>query len=76
MVKAIKLKKEKYYFRAHLHPNNSIDEEQHKDQQGNVRQRLEGLDKRPEQGPDAFTSGQQFHQPHHTEEAEEIYRRN
>lgn len=57
----------------YLHPNNSINEEQHKNQQSDIRQRLKGFDESPQQSPDAFAPGEQLYQPHHTEETKEVY---
>jgi hypothetical protein len=36
----------------YLHPDDSVDEEEHGDEQDDVGQSLEGLDKRPQENPD------------------------
>lgn len=59
---------------AYLHANDSIDEEQHDDEEGDVGQCLEGLDECPQQRPDALAPTQEFHQSHDTEESEKVYR--
>lgn len=59
-----------------MHSNHCVNKKQHQNEQRDVRQGLEGLDERPQKGPDAFPSGQQLHQPHHTEQSEEIDGRN
>ena len=55
-----------------LHSNDSVDEEEHEDEDGNPRKGLERLDKRPKESPDAFSSGQEFHKSHNTEQPEEV----
>lgn len=57
---------------AHLHANNPIDEEEEKDEQRNVWQRLETLYEGPEESADTLSFGQQLDQTHHTEQTEEV----
>lgn len=59
---------------THLHPDDSVDEEQHDDEQRDVGECLEGLYKSPQQRSDAFAPAQQLYQSHDTEETEEIDR--
>lgn len=59
---------------SHLHPNNCVNEEQHDDQEGNVRQCLERLDESPQKCSNALASTEQLHQSHDTKESEEVYR--
>ena len=53
----------------YLHPNDGVDEEEDEDQQTNVRQRLEGLDERPQESSDAFAASKEFDQSRGSEES-------
>ena len=57
---------------AHLHANDAVDEKDETNKNGNPRQGLEGFDESPEESSDALTLTQQFHEPHDTEETEEV----
>lgn len=59
---------------THLHSNDRVDEEEHDNEQCNVRQSLERLDEGPQKRSNAFASAQKFHQSHDTEESEKVYR--
>ena len=56
----------------HLHADDGVDEEEHDDEEGDVRQSLERLDERPQQRPDALAARQELHQTHHTEQPEKV----
>ncbi len=58
--------------RTHLHAHDSVDEENEPDEDCDPGEGLEGLDKGPEQRPDALALAQQLDQPHHAEEAEKV----
>lgn len=59
-------------FSENLHSDNSVNKEEHDDQQSDVRQRLETFDESPEKRSNTLASTEQFHQTHHTEQAEEV----
>ena len=54
-----------------LHPDDGVDEEEHGDQQDDVRERLEGLDEGPEEDPDGLALPEQLDEAGGPEEAEE-----
>lgn len=58
---------------SYLHSNDSIDKEEHDDQEGDVGQSLKTLDEGPEQSADALSSTQQFDESHHTKKPEEVH---
>ena len=60
--------------KTYLHANNAIDEENETNQNGNPGQSLKGFDEGPKQSSNTFTFAQKFHEPHDTEETEEIDR--
>ena len=57
---------------TYLHSNNPVDEENETNQDGNPRESLEGFDEGPEESADALAFAEQFHEPHDTEETEEV----
>lgn len=57
---------------TNLHSYDSVDEKEHHDEKSDVRKSLERFDKRPQQGPNALASAQQFDETHHAKEPEEV----
>lgn len=55
---------------TYLHPDNRVNKEQHRNQQANVRQRLEWLYEGPEQDTDCVSLTQQFDQSSRSEESQ------
>ena len=59
---------------TYLHANDTINEENETNQNGDPRQGLEGFDEGPQQSSDALAFAEKFHEPHDTEETEEVNR--
>ena len=57
---------------TYLHANDTINEENETNQNGDPRQGLEGFDEGPQQSSDALAFAEKFHEPHDTEQTEEI----
>jgi hypothetical protein len=55
----------------YLHPNNGVDEEEHSNEQTDIRQRFEGLDKGPEKYTDCVSLPEEFNQPSGTKQSQE-----
>ncbi len=56
-----------------LHANDGVDEEEHGDEQADVRQSLEGLDEGPQENPNGVTLSQQFDQTSCSEQLQETH---
>lgn len=56
---------------THLHPDNRIDEEEHGNQQANIRQRLEWLHERPKQNTNGVALAQQLDESGGAEQPQE-----
>ena len=58
---------------SNLHPNDGIDEEEHGDEQADVRQSLEGLDEGPQENSDGVTLPQKFDETSCSEELQKAH---
>ena len=58
----------------HLHPDDAVDEEDEGDEEADPGEGLEGLEKGPEKGSDAFVFVEQFDKTRHTEQTEKTDR--
>lgn len=56
-----------------LHPNDGVDEEEHGNEQTDVRQGLEGLNEGPQQDSDGVALPQQFDQTSSSEQLQETH---
>lgn len=55
----------------YLHPDDGVDEEEHRDEQADVWQRLERLHERPQQDPDGVALAEQLDEPGRAEQPQE-----
>ena len=58
---------------AHLHADDGVDEEQHGDEQADVRQSFEGLNEGPQKDPDGVTLTQEFDQTSRSKQLQEAH---
>ena len=58
------------YPAEHLHAHNPVDEEDEGDEEADPGEGLEGLEKGPEKGSDAFVFVEQFDKARHTKQPE------
>lgn len=56
-----------------LHANDGVDEEEHGDEQADIRQSLEGLDEGPQEDPDGVALSQQFDETSCSEQLQETH---
>ena len=62
------------YPAKHLHAHHAVDEEDEGDEKADPGEGLEGLEKGPEEGPDALVFVEQFDKARHTEQPEKTNR--
>lgn len=62
-----------FHFLSNLHADDCVDEEEHGDEQADVGQSLEGLDKSPQENADGVTLSEQFDQASCSEQLQETH---
>lgn len=58
---------------TYLHSDDGVNEKEHGNQEAHIGQRLEGLDKGPEENPDCVALAEEFYQARGSEETQEAH---